>query len=85
MKKYLEHIHNKPTHMRRTHAMQISLGIVAIVALGWIVALPFRFASLTAAPSGPAVDANFAQTASVVNAQDGSNATLIVATSTTGY
>jgi hypothetical protein len=78
MKKYFDHITQKPTHERRGHALRWALGIIAVIAVGWLVMLPLRFANLVA-QSGQSNDAG-SQTASV--AQGSGNATLLVATST---
>jgi len=75
---FLEQIREKSPHERRGHALQLALGLMALVVLGWIVMLPVRFANIIAAQSAAQQDA--AQTAGAVNSQTG-NATLLVATS----
>ena len=44
MKRYLEHIKSKSPHERRTHAMQLSGGIVVVVFIIWLSTLGLRFA-----------------------------------------
>lgn len=70
----------KPTHERRAHAMQIATGVTAFAFIVWISTLGLRFAA-------PASNSNTTsdQVASVAQAQDGSNATLLVATTTDQY
>jgi len=76
IKGYLHRVHQRPPHERRTHAMQIAAGFTGFALLVWVTTLGLRFA----APAGSqAQDSN--QVASVAAAQDGSNATLLVATS----
>jgi hypothetical protein len=79
IKKYLNHIHSKPPHERRQHAMQLAAGVTALALIVWVTTLGVRFA-LTPAQVA-ANNADSSQEASVVGATDG-NATLLVATTT---
>ena len=77
MKKYLEKVYQKPPHERRNHALQIATGVTAFALLVWVTTLGLRFAL----PAEDSSSQDTTQVASVANAQDGSNATLLVATS----
>jgi len=80
IKKYLAHMDTKSTHERRQHAMQLATGLTAFAVLVWVTTLGVRYA-LTPAQVAQSNGDNAAQTASVVQSDQG-NATLIVATST---
>ncbi|OGC80779.1 hypothetical protein A2943_02780 [Candidatus Adlerbacteria bacterium RIFCSPLOWO2_01_FULL_51_16] len=43
MKKYLKHIQSKEPHDRRNHALQIAGTLTAILFVGWVTTLGFRF------------------------------------------
>lgn len=77
MKRYLDHIKSKPAHDRRTHAMQLSGGIVAVLFVVWISTLSYH---ATIAPQ--TADGDQSQLANVVSGAGGQQATLIVATTT---
>jgi hypothetical protein len=77
MRKYLEHLQNKSPHERRQHAMQLSMGIVALLAVAWLALLPLRFMGDFQTQGTE----SSTQVASVVSATQG-DATLMVATST---
>jgi hypothetical protein len=81
IKKYLHSVQQKPTHERRAHAMQIATSVTAFALLVWVTTLGVRFAT----PSTTATTAESDQVASVASAQDGSNATLLVATTTNSF
>ena len=84
LQKYINSVKEKPTHERRAHAMQVSFGIVAVVALGWVVMLPLRFANFSASQQSSTQAANASQAAGVAYSQQG-NATLLVATSSSPF
>jgi hypothetical protein len=79
MKKYLTHIHSKPAHERRQHAMQLATGLTAFAMVVWVTTLGVRFA--LSPEQTAAINSNTSQTASVVESATG-NATLLVATTT---
>ena len=74
MRKYIEHIKSKPTHNRRIHAMQFSVGIITVVFVVWITTLGVRLAQ----QQPVAQDTDGTQSAAVVQSQQG-NAQLYVA------
>jgi len=80
IKKYLAHMDTKSTHERRQHAMQLATGLTAFAVLVWVTTLGVRYA-MTPAQIAQSNGDTAAQTASVVDSQQG-NATLIVATTT---
>ena len=80
MKNYWKHINDKPSHERRQHAMQLATGLTAFAVLVWVTTLGVRFA-MTPAQVAQSNGNDVAQTASVVNSQQG-NATLLVSTTT---
>ena len=61
MKKYLEHMHTKDPHERRTHALQIASALTAVVFVVWITTLGYRLAT----PQGQEQN-NSSQAASVL-------------------
>jgi hypothetical protein len=80
MKNYWKHINDKPTHERRQHAMQLATALTGFAVLVWVTTLGVRFA-MTPQQIAQSNGTDTAQTASVVNSDQG-NATLIVATTT---
>lgn len=45
MRRYLNHIHSKPTHERRTHAMQVAGVITGLLVVGWVTTLGARLST----------------------------------------
>jgi len=45
MKKYFNHIQNKPPHERRQHAVRVASMFTALVFVGWITTLGVRLAN----------------------------------------
>lgn len=45
MKRYLEHIRQKPTHERRQHAVQVASVITGMIFIGWLGTLGVRMSS----------------------------------------
>jgi hypothetical protein len=80
IKNYLAHMHSKPAHDRRQHAMQLAAGCTAFAVLVWVTTLGVRFA-LTPAQVAQSNGDNASQVESVASSQEG-NATLLVATTT---
>lgn len=74
---------SKSSHERRQHAMRVATGFTAFALFIWVTTLGVRFALTPAqiAQSNGSGSGDAAQTASVVQSQQG-NATLIVATTT---
>ena len=86
MNRYLEHLHRKPTHERRQHAMQVAGVLTALVFVGWVTTLGMRLGGTdTAQVAGTDASTGSAQTAAVLNsgydATEGGNQ-LIVSTTT---
>ena len=81
--RYIDHINSKPTHERRKHAAQVAMAITGVVFLGWLGTLGMRLSGGSAAVASDS-SANETQFANVVSAQDGSGATLQVASTTDG-
>jgi hypothetical protein len=87
MNRYLKHMHGKPTHERRQHAMKIAAVLTALVFVGWVTTLGLQLGSSNNAPTQVAGSDAASQTAAAVQSsgyQTGSGNQLIVST-TTGY
>jgi uncharacterized membrane protein (DUF441 family) len=78
---YLDQIKGKPTHERRTHAMQMAAAIIIAVFVIWVATLGIRLATEDPATAQSGDDSS--QLANVASGADASsnNATLIVAPS----
>lgn len=83
--KYIDQIKAKPTHERRNHAMQMAAAIIGAVFIVWVATLALRLATEdpAVAQSGDDTSTQLANIAS--GADNASNATLIVASSTDSY
>ena len=56
MKRYLAHIHGKPTHERRQHAVQVATLFTAVIFMGWLGTLGVRLATTPTSSSGETAD-----------------------------
>jgi hypothetical protein len=77
MNRYLDHMHTKPTHERRRHAMRIAGIVTVLVFVGWVTTLGLQLGSSST---------NASQTAAAVTSSYDATQTsnqLIVSTSTT--
>ena len=84
--KYLDHMHTKPTHERRQHAMRVAGVVTALVFAGWVTTLGMRLGTGSGdAQVAETSSTNSDQTAAVLNsgfdATQGGNQ-LIVSTTT---
>ena len=86
MNRYLEHMHQKPTHERRQHAMRIAGMVTALVFALWVTTLGLQLGNGSTSAQQVAGTDTAGQTAAVVNsgydATQGGNQ-LIVSTTTT--
>ncbi len=87
MNRYLDHMHSKPTHERRQHAMRVAGVVTALVFVGWVTTLGLQLGTSSTGSGQVAGSTDTsAQTAAAVtsgyDATQGGNQ-LIVATSTT--
>lgn len=83
MNRYLEHMHQKPAHERRRHAMRVAGVITAVIFAGWVTSFSLHLGSAAPAPvasSGTAAS----QTAAAIQGSGypTSGNQLIVATTT---
>ncbi len=82
MKRYLEHMHRKPTHDRRRHALQVAGVLTAIVFVGWVTTLGVRLGTTTGTEVTDA--GSLSQAAAAITSGYAGGNQLIVST-TTGY
>ena len=77
MKRYFEHMHGKPAHDRRQHAMRVAGIITALVFVGWVTTLGMRLGTGGAQVAG----SDTSQTAAAITSLQQGNQ-LIVSTTT---
>ncbi len=82
MKRYLKHIHSKPPHERRQHALRIATGVTSLIFVGWIGSLGVRATHPSDVAGGSASGTEFANALSGLQTPKATN-TLEVSTSTT--
>ncbi|MEK7109044.1 MAG: hypothetical protein AAB919_01240 [Patescibacteria group bacterium] len=84
MNRYLEHLHRKPTHERRQHAMRVAGVLTALVFVGWVTTLGMQLGTTNNSAQVAGTD-NTGQTAAALqsgyDAAQGGNQ-LIVSTTT---
>lgn len=81
MAPYFDHMHQKSTHERRTHAMRVAGVVTALIFAGWVTTLGLRAGSDQSQVANSADTS--AQSAAAASAVQGSGtAQLVVATST---
>lgn len=76
MKKYLAHVHTKPTHERRQLAMRYATLVTAVVFVGWLGMLGVRLAFSPSTTASTADNSSFAAT--VMGGMNSAAATLEV-------
>lgn len=82
MKKYFNHIQNKPPHERRQHAIQIATVFTALVFVVWITTLGVRLANTSGVVAQNPDGSD--QVANASSIYDTPENTLEVATTSTG-
>jgi hypothetical protein len=87
MKRYLDHMHQKPTHERRRHAMRVAGILTALVFVGWITTLGVQLGTPSTSSGQAAVAGtdNSSQTATVLNMQTDNQGNQLIVASSTGY
>ncbi len=80
---YIDQIKSRPTHERRTHAMQMAGAIIVAIFIVWVATIGIRLATENPATAQSGDDSS--QLANVASGADAANATLIVASSTDLY
>lgn len=68
IKRYFEHMHAKPTHERRQHALRVATVVTALVFVGWLGTLGLRLGSGGSQASGAGSD-NQTQLANVISGE----------------
>ena len=88
MNRYLEHMHSKPTHDRRQHAMRVAGILTALVFVGWVTTLGMQLGTGAAGSATVAGSTdNSAQTAAVITSgyQGSQSGNQLIVSTTTDY
>jgi len=85
MSPYFEHMHSKPTHERRQHAMKVAGIVTALVFVGWVTTFSLQMGSGSAGSATVAGTDAASQTAAAAQSSGFQTGNQLIVSTTTSY